>query len=106
MSIIYRQRRKPSTANSKMSHPMRIRRLLIPIFLIVLVLAATFGVVMHHHASISADGCMLCHLVIASAVATAGVSGLAPGAVRHVIQDASLISRCPADQKPPRAPPV
>ena len=94
------------TCNSKMPYPTRIRRLLIPIFLIVLVLAATLGVVMHHHAGSSADGCMLCHLVIAPAATTASVCGLAPSAMRYLIQDACFISRCAANQKPPRAPPV
>jgi len=89
-----------------MPYPTRIRRLLLPIFLIVLVLAATLGVVMHHHAGSSADGCMLCHLVIAPAATTASVCGLAPSAMRYLIQDACFISRCAANQKPPRAPPV
>jgi hypothetical protein len=94
------------TCNSMMPYPTRIRRLLIPIFLIVLVLAATLGVVMHHHASSSADGCMLCHLVIAPTAATAGVCGLTPSAMRYLVQDVCFISRHAADQKPPRAPPV
>lgn len=94
------------TAYSNMPHPARIRRLIVPVLLIVLLLAATMGMVWHHHGHCSVDGCMLCHLAIAPAAPGASVCELTTLLAGYTVHEETIVSRCTADEKPPRAPPV
>ncbi len=89
-----------------MPQPTRIWRVIVPVLLIVLVLAITMGMVCHHHDQCSAGNCTLCHLAIAPPVAVIGAIGLVPAAAEYAVRENSFVSRCRANEKPPRAPPV
>ena len=85
----------------------RIRRILVPVVLIIAVLATTMGMVWHHHdGRSSSDQCALCHLVIAPATAASGVCGLASASASYVLKSKHIIPRFANDQTAPRAPPV
>ena len=84
----------------------RVWRVIIPLALIVLVLATTMGMVWHHHDRYSADRCTLCHLAIAPAVEQSASQGLATATPEHPVKQQGFVSRCAADEKPARAPPV
>jgi hypothetical protein len=85
---------------------MRIGRVIVSVLLIVLVLATTMGVVLHHHDRSSTDGCTLCHMVIAPPAAAIGTIGLAPTPAQCLIWQDGFVSQCRTNQKAPRAPPV
>jgi hypothetical protein len=89
-----------------MFHPARIWRFFVPVLLIVLLLAATMGMVCHHHDHRSADGCMLCHLAIAPGAPGSKACELRTELAEYSIHEEAFVSRCAADEKPPRAPPV
>lgn len=89
-----------------MTDPARIRRVIVSALLIVLVLALTVGMVCHHHDQCSAGNCVLCHLAIAPPATVIGAVGLVPVTTEYTVRDNSFVSRCRANEKPPRAPPV
>jgi hypothetical protein len=78
----------------------------LPVVLIAFLLATTMGMVWHHHAGGTADGCTLCHLAFAPGPPDAGTYGLLPVAMGFTFLNECLVSRCVADEKPPRAPPA
>ena len=84
----------------------RIWRVIVSVLLIVLVLTITMGMVWHHHDQCSTGTCTLCHLAIAPPAAAIGATGLAPATAECAVREASFVSRCRANEKPPRAPPV
>jgi len=83
-----------------------IWRVIVSALLIVLVLAFTVGMVCHHHDQCSAGNCALCHLAIAPPAAVTGVIGLVVATAEHAVRESGSVSRCPANDKPPRAPPA
>jgi hypothetical protein len=89
-----------------MPEPTRIWRVIVPILLIVLVLATTMGMAWHHHDQCSTSNCMLCHLAFAPPAAVIGATGLVPATAKYAVRENSFVSRCRANEKPPRAPPV
>jgi hypothetical protein len=74
--------------------------------LIVLVLAATMGIVWHHHDQCSAGNCTLCHMVIASPAAAIEGNEFVPATAECTTPENSFISQCRVNEMPPRAPPV
>jgi hypothetical protein len=90
-----------------MPPPTQIRRVIVPILLIVLVLAATTGMAWHqHHDQCCTANCTLCHLSLAPPPASAGVIGAIPAESVYVVRAESFVSRTRSHEKPPRAPPV
>lgn len=84
----------------------RIWRVIVSVLLIVLLLAITMGMVLHHHDQCSAGTCTLCHLAIAPPAAIIMAIGLVLTTAEYAIRENSFVSRCGANEKPPRAPPV
>lgn len=84
----------------------RIWRVIVSVLLIVLVLAITMGMVWHHHDQCSAGNCMLCHLAIAPPTAVIGAIGLVLATAEYAVGQNNFVSRCRANEKPPRAPPA
>jgi hypothetical protein len=89
-----------------MPGPTRIWRVIVSVLLIVLVLAITMGMAWHHHDQCSAGNCTLCHLAIAPPAAVIGAIRLVLATAEYAIRENSFVSRCRANEKPPRAPPV
>lgn len=89
-----------------MTNHTRIWRVIVSALLIVLVLALTVGIVCHDHGQCSAASCTLCHLNIAPPAPAIGTSGLVLAAAEYSVAENSFISRCVANERPPRAPPV
>jgi len=90
-----------------MPAPTQIRRVILPILMIVLVLAATTGMVWHHHDDqCSTATCTLCHLALAPGPASVGTIGAIPAESEYVVWAESFVSRTRSHEKPPRAPPV
>jgi hypothetical protein len=84
----------------------RVWRFFVPVALIVLVLTTTMGMVWHHHDGYSGDQCRLCHLALSPAVANADACEVVPAIQYFPVKEDCFVSRCKADEKPPRAPPV
>jgi len=84
----------------------RIWRVTTSVLLIVLVLAVTMGMACHHHDQCPAGNCTLCHLAIAPPEAAIGAIGLVQAAAEYAVRQNSFVSRCRANEKPPRAPPA
>jgi hypothetical protein len=89
-----------------MPDPARIWRVIVSVLLIVLVLAATMGMVCHHHDRCPAGNCTLCHMIIAPPVIAVGAIGLIPATAERAARENGSVSQCPVNEKPPRAPPV
>ncbi|MGA7339445.1 MAG: hypothetical protein WBE72_04015 [Terracidiphilus sp.] len=89
-----------------MTHPAPIRRIIVSALLMVLILALTAGVVCHHHDQCSAANCTLCHLAIAPPAAVIGAIGLMAATAEYAVRENGFVSRCRANEKPPRAPPA
>jgi len=89
-----------------MLNRLRVWYVVLPVVLIAFLMATTMGMVWHHHAGGTADGCTLCHLAIAPAPLEADICGLLPTAMDFAALNECLVSRCVAGEKPPRAPPV
>ena len=89
-----------------MPEPRRIWRIIVPVLLIVLVLATTMGMVWHHHDQCSTGNCALCHLAIATSAEMIGAPSLAPATAECAVWHNNFASRCRANEKPPRAPPI
>ena len=89
----------------EMPDTTRIWRVIVSVLLIVLVLATTMGVVWHHHDQCTGT-CTLCHMVIAPPAAVAGAICLVPVTANYAVRENGFVSRCTANEKPPRAPPV
>ncbi len=89
-----------------MPDPTRIWRVIVSVLLIVLVLTITMGMVWHHHDQCTAGNCTLCHMVIAPPATVVGAIGLVPATAECAVREYSFASRCRANEKPPRAPPV
>ena len=89
-----------------MADPARIRRVIVSALLIVLVLALTAGMVCHHHDQCSAANCTLCHLAFAPPAAAIAVIGLLVATADYVVRENRFVSRCRANEWPPRAPPA
>ncbi|HWE84682.1 MAG TPA: hypothetical protein VG267_07040 [Terracidiphilus sp.] len=89
-----------------MTDRTRIWRVIVSALLIVLVLALTAGMVCHLHDQCSAANCTLCHLAIAPPATTIGAAGLVLATVEYTVRENSFVSRCRANEKPPRAPPA
>jgi hypothetical protein len=83
----------------------RTWRVIFSVLLIVLVLAMTMGM-MWHHDQCSAANCTLCHLAIASPTAVIKAIELVPVTAEYAVRENRIVSRCSANEKPPRAPPV
>lgn len=81
-------------------------RIAVSLLLIVLVLATTMGMVLHHDDRCSAGSCALCHMVIAPPAAMIAAIGLVPASAECATLENSFVSRNRANEKPPRAPPV
>lgn len=84
----------------------RIWRVIVSVLVIVLVLATATGMVWHHHDQCTACNCTLCHLAIAPPAAMIGAISLVLDTSEYAIRADSLVSRCRANEKSPRAPPV
>ena len=89
-----------------MSDQTRRWRVIVPIVLIVLVMATTFGMVWHHHGHCTSAQCTLCHLVIDQPEADGGASGIDLACAEPGPYYNGLISRLVARQIPSRAPPA
>jgi hypothetical protein len=85
---------------------LRAWYVILPIVLIAFLVATTMGMVWHHHAGGTADGCALCHLTFAQAPQDAGACALPLAAPDLTLLNECPVLRCVADEKPPRAPPV
>ena len=86
--------------------PTRVWRVAVSVLLIVLVLATAMGTVWHHHDQCAAGNCALCHMVIAPPAAAVGAIGLVSVSAEYAVRENGFVSRCTANERPPRAPPV
>jgi hypothetical protein len=84
----------------------QIWRVVVPIALLVLVLATTFGMIWHHHANTSADTCPLCHLTMAPSLAGIRACVLVPAGTGPAPHYIGLIALSAPKQVPARAPPA
>lgn len=84
----------------------RTWRVIVSVLLIVLVLAMTMGMMWHHHDQCSAGNCTLCHLAIAPPTAVIKAIESIPVTAEYAVRENRIVSRCSANEKPPRAPPV
>ena len=89
-----------------MLNRLRIWYVVLPVVLIAFLMATTMGMVWHHHARNTADGCTLCHLAFAPAPAEADGLAPLPAATDYAALNEVVVSHCAGDEKPPRAPPV
>jgi hypothetical protein len=89
-----------------MLYRLRLWHVVLPVVLIALLMATTMGMVWHHHARNTADGCTLCHLAIAPAAAGAGVCEPVLEAAEYFARDDGFHPHFAADEMPARAPPA
>ena len=85
---------------------MRMWYVVLPVVLIAFLVATTIGIVWHHHAGSTSDGCTLCHLAIAPIAPGPSVCGMVPDAADLVPGKDRFHSHFAADEMPARAPPI
>lgn len=84
----------------------RIWRSIVPVALLLLVLATTFGMICHSHVDCSPSTCPLCHLTIAPSLPGDCAQALILESAGPDLQHPRLIAQFVVPQLPPRAPPA
>jgi hypothetical protein len=89
-----------------MFNQSRIWRVIVPVVLIAVVMATSFGMAWHDHDHCSSVQCALCHLVTAPPIAAALVHAPVFTGAGPVPQSNQTVARLIARQVPARAPPA